>query len=173
MQIRDVIGAAIVKTLDCVEPACAAGHVGKVAKTWSAKTTLTPIIPGHGVSASMPPCSRDYPPGRHCWTPATSTTACCCPSWCTVWTTTGIRCSDHQARNFSGTPTPTSQRSSRPCANTGRRPATRALADRCHVDAHAGYHATAALAGSNAPNAPSPPPRSLTQKTYQLSLMLE
>jgi len=86
MQIRDVIGAAIVKTLDCVEPACAAGHVGKVAKTWSAKTTLTPIIPGHGVSASMPPCSRDYPPGRHCWTPATSTTACCCPSWCTVWT---------------------------------------------------------------------------------------
>jgi len=46
------------------------------------------------------------------------------------------RCSDLQGRaprprNFCATPTPTSQRSSRPCASTGCRSATPALADYC------------------------------------------
>jgi len=44
-----------------------------------------------GAWDSTPPCSRDYRLGRHCSTPATSTTACCGPSCGTVWTTTGIR----------------------------------------------------------------------------------
>src|SRR5882724_2303058 len=89
-----------------------------------------------GAWDSTPPCSLDYRLGRHCSTPATSTTAYCCPSCCTVWTTRGIRCSDRQERaprskNFCATPTLISQRSSRPCANTGCRSATHALADYC------------------------------------------
>jgi hypothetical protein len=71
-----------------------------------------------------------------CSTPATSTTACCSPSFCTVWTTRGIRCSGRQGRtprpkHFCATPTPISPRSSRPCANTGCRSAIHALADYC------------------------------------------
>jgi len=89
-----------------------------------------------GVLDSMPPYSRDYRLGRHCSTPATLTTACCCPSSYTVWTTRGIRCSDPtrkgpETRNFCATPTPISQLSSRPCANIGCRSATHALADYC------------------------------------------
>ena len=85
---------------------------------------------------STPPCSRDYQPGRHCSTSATSTTACSCPSCCTAWTTTGIRCSDRRGRaarpkHFCATPTPISQPSSKPCASTGCRSATLAQADYC------------------------------------------
>src|SRR5260370_23767574 len=87
-----------------------------------------------GAWDSTPPCSRDYRLGRHCSTPPTSTTACCCPSCCTVWTIRAVRCSDRQGRgprpkNFCATPPPISQRSSTPCANTGCRSATHALAD--------------------------------------------
>ena len=50
------------------------------------------------------------------------------------WTIRAVRCSDRQGkvprpRNFCATPTPISQRSSRPCASTGCRSATPAPAD--------------------------------------------
>ena len=72
--------------------------------------------------------------GRRCWTPATSITACCGPSCCTVATIRAVRCSDRReaaARpsTFCATPTSTFQRPSRPCANTGCRSATHAPAD--------------------------------------------
>jgi uncharacterized protein len=53
------------------------------------------------------------------------------PSCCTVWTIRAIRCSDRlpRPRNFCATPTPISQRSSRPCASTGCRSATLVLAE--------------------------------------------
>jgi uncharacterized protein len=57
-----------------------------------ASRTATSIhVPG--AWDSTPPCSRDYRLRRHCSTPATSITACCCPSCSTVWTIRGVRCS--------------------------------------------------------------------------------
>jgi uncharacterized protein len=57
---------------------------------------------------------------------------------------TGVRCSDHlggvaRSGNFCATPTPIFQPSSRPCANTGCRPATPVQADYAHVGPHTGY----------------------------------
>lgn len=51
-----------------------------------------------GAKASTPRCGSGCQRGRRCWTPATSITACCCPSCYTVATITAVRCSDHHAR---------------------------------------------------------------------------
>ena len=85
---------------------------------------------------STPPCGSACWIGRRCSTPATLTTVCSCPSSCTVATIRGVRCSDRQGGaerpgTFCATPTPIFQPSSRPCANTGCRPATLAPADHC------------------------------------------
>ena len=57
-----------------------------------------------------------------------------CPSCCIASTIKGVPCLDHQGKaarpsNSCATPIPTFRTSSRPCANTGCRPATVARAD--------------------------------------------
>jgi len=81
-----------------------------------------------GAKVSMPRCGSGYRRGRHCWTPATSITACFCPSCYTVAMIRAVRCLDrHEVAARPGAPTPIFQPPSKPCANTGCRSAT--LAD--------------------------------------------
>ena len=87
-----------------------------------------------GAAAFMPPCDFECRIGRHCLIPATSTTASCYRSSCTVATIRGVRCSGQRGGGertgiFCATPTPISQRLSRLYANIGCRPATLARAD--------------------------------------------
>jgi len=98
--------------------------------------TVAISIRVRGARASTPRCGSGCRCGRRCWTPATSITACCGPSSCTVATIRAVRCSDRREaaarpRTFSAMPTSTFQRPSRRCANTGCRSATHAPADHC------------------------------------------
>jgi len=122
-----------------------------------------------GAEDSTLPCGCRCRIGRRCSISATSTTGCSCPFSCTVATTTGVRCSDHlggaaRPGNFYATPTPISQPSSRPCANTGCRPATQEQADCAYVGPLTGYGRDDARACARSDRAGSPagvvvPPR--------------
>jgi hypothetical protein len=107
-------------------------RIGSTRCTDASPTAMSIRVPG--AEDSTPPSGFRCWIGRRCLIPATSTTVCSCPSSCTVATITGVRCSDRQGGEarpgtFCATPTTISQRSSRPCVNTGCRSATLARAD--------------------------------------------
>ncbi|WFU29012.1 UPF0149 family protein [Bradyrhizobium sp. CB1717] len=127
-----------VGTPDFAAISAVALHHNEIRQTLS--TTPRQFAPMHrreangDIDASR--CGSGCRRGRRCWTPATSITACCCPSCCTVATIRAVRCSDRREaaakpRTFSATPTSIFERPSRRCANTGCRSATHAPADHC------------------------------------------
>jgi uncharacterized protein len=111
---------------------CRPPRIGSSRCTDASPMAMSIRVPG--AEDSTLPCGCGCLIGRRCSIPATSTTGCSCPSCCTVVTISAVCCSDHlggavRPGNFGATPTAIFQPSSRPCANTGCRPATPAPAD--------------------------------------------